>query len=103
MGNTKKNNVSNKKSTLKHTEASSKIKLSKKFSNKFGGGEPCATGCTDGNLGNLAAVFLKTAIDTVELIFDIGETTTWMTIEMPIELVGAIESPSVNTPLTNII
>ena len=79
-----------------------KIKLSKKKINQFGG-EPCATGCTDGSIVNLAGQFLDMGVDTIKLIFDIGATAEWMIVDMPQELVGAIENPSVNTPLSNII
>ena len=79
-----------------------KIKLNKKLINQLGG-DCGAPGCTDGDLGNLAGRFLDIGVDTVKLMIDTVETGVWMIVDMPQELVGAIESPSVNTPLSNII
>ena len=99
--NTLPKKVNNSKRTNK-TEQNQIIKLNKKLRNQFGGdcGGP---GCTDGDLGNLAGRFWDLGRDVVILMTDVVTTGEWMIVDMPRELVGAIENPSVNTPLSNII
>ena len=99
--NTLPKKVNNSKCTNK-TEQNQIIKLNKKLINQLGG--DCGTpGCTDGDLGNLAGRFLDIGVDTVKLMIDTVEAGKWMIVDMPQELVGDIENPSVNTPLSNII
>ena len=99
--NTLKKNANNSKRKNK-TEENQIMKLNKKFINQLGG-DCGAPGCTDGDLGNLLGRFGTLGKDVYELVKDIVMTGEWMIVDMPQELVGATENPSVNTPLTNII
>lgn len=102
--------MNNIKINKKEKEKIKKVKVKSNTNNNLKkknlkqlGGDCGAPGCTDGSLGNLANQFINIGKDTVDFIFDIGGTMEWMIVDMPQELVGAIENPSVNTPLTNII
>ena len=66
-------------------------------------GGSCGDGCTSGDFGTLIYDILKTGVGVVEGIVGFGETAWWMMVDMPNELLGAVESPSSNVPLTNII
>ena len=96
------NNIKLNKKKKEKVKYNTNIKLKKKTLKQLGG-DCGAPGCTDGSIANLAGQFINIGVDTVDFIFDIGKTMEWMIVDMPQELVGAIENPSVNTPLTNII
>jgi len=66
-------------------------------------GGSCGNGCTSGDFGTLILDVVNTGAGVVEGIIGFGETAWWMMVDMPNELLGAVESPSSNVPLTNII
>tara|TARA_B100001250_G_scaffold394276_1_gene397975 strand:+ start:189 stop:590 length:402 start_codon:yes stop_codon:yes gene_type:complete len=94
-----------KKGSAKNKKGQTNKKISKIDAEliAFIGAGSCGNGCTSGDFGTLTYDIMKTGVGVVDGIASFGETALWMMVDMPNELLGAVESPSSNVPLTNII
>ena len=93
---------------IKTTKKEKKMNHKRKFTSQereiimLMGGD-CGDGCTSGDFGTLVENTINTGVDIVKAASDVAEVSMWMIVDMPKQLLGAIESPSSNIPLTNII